>query len=948
MFYTDTSAGALAAYSAKNRVWQGVPTVERTKRGRFFAAWMSGGYKSYLGNYCILTRSTDGGKTYSEPIAAADAGNGGRCYDPCLWIDPRGRLWFFWAVQPEHAVWAARCDDPDAETLVWTKPRAIGYDVMCNKPTVGENGEWLFPMAVWQVSVLGLPSPHEPGEYLFVSTDEGETFSVRGQARLPDATFDEPALLCRADGTLAMYVRTACGIAYVTSADGGRTWSGGTDTDWTRVSSRFHLRRLPSGNLLLVHHFETDGRDHLCAKLSMDEGRTFVGGLMLDSRSEVSYPDCTVDETGRIYCVYDHGRGSHLRSIRELVRENREILCASFTEAEIRSGQIETPESYLLRVISSLGAFTGTDPYPAEAQLSENLWMEKLCERESPEEIESAIYQRFGAGCVGIPRALAERLDREIDALYRFAAHPEKRRACVARITALLHDMCAPDTPRQRLAEEIRQYIDSHLAHELTLARIAYAVSSSQYYICHIFKIETGATITQYIAGRRIAHAKLLLGETDKSIADIAITTGYDNISYFSRVFREYTGDSPMAYRAKLREKNSQTEKRTEKMENKNDALLPAKFLYEPVSRDPDCRFANKNRRFQGIPGIERTPRGRTFVSFYGGMEKEESGNFVVVLLRDRDADPFGEPYLVVEAPNAVCRTFDPVLWLDDGGRLWLFWSQSYTYFDGRAGVWAAVCEEPDAPRPVFGKPRRFANGVMMNKPVILSTGEWLACCALWCDEFSDYNDLPEERFSNVYCSRDRGESFTKIGYTAYPDRSTDEPEIVELSDGTLWMLIRGRHGIGQSFSDDRGVTWRDTGDSGIGGPCSRFCIRRLPGGRILLVNHHDFLRDPNEVPLAGNNRRNLKAMLSDDDGKTWKGFLLLDEREEVSYPDVTWDAEGNLYIVYDRGRYTDREILMARVTEADILAGALVTDGSYLKKVINKAGYIPEKGTRQ
>ena len=948
MFYTDTPAHPLAPYSTKRRVWQGVPTIERTARGRFFAAWMSGGYKSYLGNYCVLTSSTDGGRTYSEPIAVADAGVGGRCYDPCLWIDPRGRLWFFWAVQPEHAVWAVRCDDPDAETLVWTVPRAIGYDVMCNKPIVGEGGEWLFPMAVWQVSVLGLRTPHTPGDMLFVSSDEGESFSVRGHVRLPDATFDEPMLLCRADGTFVMYVRTVCGIAYVTSTDGGKTWSESTDTAWTRVSSRFHLRRLPSGNLLLVHHFATDGRDHLCAKLSMDEGRTFVGGLMLDSRSEVSYPDCTVDETGRIYCIYDHGRGSHLRSMRELVRENREILCASFTEAEVLAGQLETSESYLRRVISSLGAFTGTDPYPAEAQIAEKLWMERVCEKKSAEEIENAIYQRFGAGCTGIASALAESLDGEMDALYRFAAQPEKRRACVARITALLHDTGAADTPRQRLVEEIRQYIDSHLTQELTLARIASAVSSSRYYICHLFKIGTGTTITQYIAGRRIAHAKLLLEETDNSIADIAITTGYDNISYFSRVFREYTGDSPTAYRAKLREKNNRTEKRTEKMENKNDALLAAKFLSEPVIRDPDCRFANKNRRFQGIPGIERTPRGRTFVSFYGGMEKEESGNFVVVLLRDRDTEPFGEPYLVVEAPNAVCRTFDPVLWIDDGGRLWLFWSQSYTYFDGRAGVWAAVCEDPDAPKPVFGKPRRFANGVMMNKPVILSTGEWLACCALWCDEFSDYNDLPEERFSNVYCSRDRGESFTKIGYTAYPDRSTDEPEIVELSDGTLWMLIRGRHGIGQSFSDDRGVTWRDTGDSGIGGPCSRFCIRRLPGGRILLVNHHDFLRDPNEVPLAGNNRRNLKAMLSEDDGKTWKGYLLLDEREEVSYPDVTWDAAGNIYIVYDRGRYTDREILMARVTEADILAGALVTDGSYLKWVINKAGTIPEKGTKQ
>lgn len=943
MFYTDEKT--LARYTASHRIWQGVPTMERTAGGCFFAAWMSGGYKSYLGNCCVLTRSTDDGRTYSEPIAVADVGPNGRCYDPCLWVDPRGRLWFFWAVQPEHAVWAACCDEPDAGILVWNKPRRIGYDVMCNKPTIGKEGEWLFPMTVWQVSVLGLSSPHVPGEYLFVSTDDGESFSVRGVTRLPDAAFDEPMLVMRSDGTWAMYVRTFSGIACTVSADGGRTWSDGMDTGWTKVSSRFHVRRLASGKLLLLHHFGTLGRDHLCARLSMDDGRSWIGELILDGRDGVSYPDCTVDESGRIYCIYDHGRGSHLRSMRELVQEDREILCASFTEAEILAGRIQTPESYLRRVISALGVYTGTDPYPAEAQLPENLWIDTLCEKKSIEEIESAIYQRFGGGCIGITRTLAEELDQEMDALYRFAAQPEKKRQCIARITALLHNREEVCTPRHRLEEEIRQFIDSHLAEELSLTRIANAVSSSQYYICHTFKNCTGTTIMQYIAGRRVAYAKLLLEETDRSIADIAITTGYNSISYFARVFREYTGASPSAYRTKLLTRNNSTEERTRTMENKNDALLPPKFLYEPVLGRPDSRFANKNRRFQGIPGIERTPRGRTFVSFYGGMDKEESGNFVVVLMRDRDEEPFGEPYLVIEPPNAICRTFDPVLWTDDGGRLWLFWSQSYTYFDGRAGVWSAVCEDPDAPKPVFGKPRRFANGVMMNKPIILTTGEWLACCALWCDEFSEYNDLPEERFSNVYCSRDRGESFTRIGHTDYPDRSTDEPEIVELSDGTLWMLIRGRHGIGQSFSNDRGVTWHDTGDSGIGGPCSRFCIRRLQSGRILLINHHDFMRDPNEEPLPGNNRRNLKAMLSEDDGKTWRGYLMLDSREEVSYPDAAWDADGHIYIVYDRGRYTDREILMARVTEADILAGRCVTAGSYLGKVINKAGDIPEKG---
>ncbi len=102
----------------------------------------------------------------------------------------------------------------------------------------------------------------------------------------------------------------------------------------------------------------------------------------------------------------------------------------------------------------------------------------------------------------------------------------------------------------------------------------------------------------------------------------------------------------------------------------KDDALLPAKFIYEPVKNAPGCRFANRNRNFQGIPGIERTSKGRFFVSFYGGMSGEESGNFVVLLKGESyDAD-FGEPYMVVETPTPECRVFDPCLWIDDTGRL--------------------------------------------------------------------------------------------------------------------------------------------------------------------------------------------------------------------------------------------------------------------------------------
>lgn len=371
-------------------------------------------------------------------------------------------------------------------------------------------------------------------------------------------------------------------------------------------------------------------------------------------------------------------------------------------------------------------------------------------------------------------------------------------------------------------------------------------------------------------------------------------------------------------------------------MPHKDDSLLPAKFYYNPTVDMANCRFANANRYFQGIPTIERTEKGMFYVAFYGGMKKEESGNFVAVFKSTDPTADFGEPWLVVEAPTPECRTFDACLWIDPTKRLWLFYTQSYTYIDGRFGVWASVCDDPDAAEPRFSEPRRIANGLMMNKPTVLSSGEWLLPCTIWCDELSDLNDLPKERFSNVYCSRDNGESFTLIGHSDYEDRSTDEHMIVELKDGKLWMLIRGKHGIGQAFSDDKGYTWYDVGYSGIKNPCSRFHIRRLRSGRLLFINHKNYYGLDESNVIAGQGRNNLTAMLSEDEGKTWSEGLLFEERDMCSYPDVVETEDGRLFVVYDRDRYGAKEILIASFTEEDILSKKLVSKDSYVKKVIN------------
>jgi hypothetical protein len=116
----------------------------------------------------------------------------------------------------------------------------------------------------------------------------------------------------------------------------------------------------------------------------------------------------------------------------------------------------------------------------------------------------------------------------------------------------------------------------------------------------------------------------------------------------------------------------------------------------------------------------------------------------------------------------------------------------------------------------------------------------------------------------------------------------------------------------------------------GISHPRARFHVRRLKSGRILLVKH-------GETVDSNDGRSKLTAWLSEDDGLTWRGGLMLDERRGVSYPDGFQASDGTLYISYDHNRKTDGEVLMARFSERDILAREFVTPGSKLKMLISR-----------
>ncbi|MGC4004880.1 MAG: sialidase family protein [Pirellulales bacterium] len=255
--------------------------------------------------------------------------------------------------------------------------------------------------------------------------------------------------------------------------------------------------------------------------------------------------------------------------------------------------------------------------------------------------------------------------------------------------------------------------------------------------------------------------------------------------------------------------------------------------------------------------------------------------------------------------------------------------------FDGRAGVWATVCDDPDAAAPTWSAPRRIAHGVMLNKPTVTADGTWLLPISL--DQRSGFGpfkglfpELDPLRGATVWASTDQGKTFVRRGAARFPNPDWHEHMLIERKDGSLWMLARTTKGLMETVSTDGGKTWSEPTDSPIKQPNARFHLRRLASGKLLLIKHGDRID-------AHQGRVQLSAWLSDDDGATWTGGLVLDDRKGISYPDGFQAPDGTIFISYDRNRATDGEILLARFTEADIAAKALVGPKSKLRMLISK-----------
>lgn len=342
-----------------------------------------------------------------------------------------------------------------------------------------------------------------------------------------------------------------------------------------------------------------------------------------------------------------------------------------------------------------------------------------------------------------------------------------------------------------------------------------------------------------------------------------------------------------------------------------------------------DEEYRAENRQWQGIPGVEVTGEGRIWACYLTGGPKEPDGaNYVAYGFSDDGGETWYDSYFIADLPGDDLRAYDPNLWLDPFGRLWCTWCQARgSYSDLR--TWAVILDDPDAPAEELAaqieaaSPRFLADGVKLNKPIVLANGEWMFFTA-----------ATTPTAITVWASKDNGATWQARSSVSGNGLSVTEPMAVETEQGiVLYTRIEGKQGggIGMAVSTDNGYTWSDYRselEAPLRGPSSRFAVTKLRSGNLLLVNN-----------ASETSRTALTAYLSTDGGSTWSSSIVLDERSEVSYPDVTQDDDGYIYVVYDKGRYAEKEIRITKFTEEDIVRGAFLSEGSRVRIAVSVLG---------
>lgn len=214
-----------------------------------------------------------------------------------------------------------------------------------------------------------------------------------------------------------------------------------------------------------------------------------------------------------------------------------------------------------------------------------------------------------------------------------------------------------------------------------------------------------------------------------------------------------------------------------------------------------------------------------------------------------------------------------------------LFYLQKNNHHDLKMYVRHSTDEAATFGEPIVVTANDGYHVINNDRITVLSTGRLLAPAASTLD-VQKVNHF----VCHCYLSDDNGRSWRNgTGVVDTPKRGAMEPEVIELNDGRLMMLIRNQLGfVGRSYSEDGGETWSAMQSLGIKGPEAPATVRRIPStGDLLLIWNNTYT----EGAGHGGRRTPLTAAISHDEGQSWQVVKNLETNPErtFSYTSLTF-----------------------------------------------------------
>ena len=105
-----------------------------------------------------------------------------------------------------------------------------------------------------------------------------------------------------------------------------------------------------------------------------------------------------------------------------------------------------------------------------------------------------------------------------------------------------------------KVINDVYKYVAENFQIEITFSTAALVANMQKAAFCRYFKRKTKKKFTEFVNETRIIHARKLLAETDKTVAEVAFECGYRNISYFNRLFKQTCETSPKVFREQIKQ----------------------------------------------------------------------------------------------------------------------------------------------------------------------------------------------------------------------------------------------------------------------------------------------------------------------------------------------------------------------------------------------------------